>query len=339
MARMHRLFIEPPIFNSSSLWASSYMQLEALYRSDYTGAVTTRTATLLGFVEDATHKHALMQRNTSINSYGYSPHPLSQYLTWIRALFACSERKPNKPFIISIAPASVLELNKMLETIQKLRVELDDTVEPELSKIGVELNTSCPNISGHPPPAYDPKALSPLLTAFHAHFTRDPTLTIGLKLPPYVHAGQFKEVVNLLASISTEDKNGNKTNCIAFLSCTNTLGSSLLFQDQISSSDVECTPSTGLSEYAVPTVTGGLAGEPIHALSLGNVYSFRKLLSQHPDPSLRRISIVGVGGVTSKEAVARMLHVGACAVACATALGTHGVDVFKELNGSSSSES
>ena len=63
-----------------------------------------------------------------------------------------------------------------------------------------------------------------------------------------------------------------------------------------------------------------------------NVYMFRKLLSEHPDPSLKRISIIGIGGVNSKEAVARMRRVGASAVACATALGMHGVDVFRKLN-------
>ena len=156
-------------------------------------------------------------------------------------------------------------------------------------------------------------------------------------------------MVDLLASVSTNASDGMKSNCVSFLSCTNTLGSSVVFQDQ-TIPDAE----DAISEYAVPTITGGLAGEPIHAISLGykatswfhllsvestcffflcrNVYMFRKLLSEHPDPSLKRISIIGIGGVNSKEAVARMRRVGASAVACATALGMHGVDVFRKLN-------
>ena len=156
----------------------------------------------------------------------------------------------------------------MLDSIQELRLLLKDTNEQDLSKIGVELNTSCPNILGHPPPAYDPHSLAPFLAVFRARFKQDPTLTIGLKLAPYVHAGQFQDMVDLLASTSTEANDGMKTNCVSFLSCTNTVGSSIVFQDQ-TIPDAEGASSKGLPDYAVPTITGGLAGEPIHAISLG----------------------------------------------------------------------
>lgn len=63
-----------------------------------------------------------------------------------------------------------------------------------------------------------------------------------------------------------------------------------------------------------------------------NVYSFRRLLSEHPDLPLQQMAIIGVGGITSPEAVMRMRSVGASAVACATVLGTYGVDVFQRLN-------
>jgi len=42
--------------------------------------------------------------------------------------------------------------------------------------------------------------------------------------------------------------------------------------------------------------------------------------------------VIGIGGVSTKEAVSRMRHVGASAVECATALGIHGVGIFEELN-------
>lgn len=155
----------------------------------------------------------------------------------------------------------------MLDSIQGLRQVLNDaSTTSEFSRIGVELNTSCPNIPGHPPSAYDPQSLAPLLAVFRARFEQDPTLTIGLKLAPYVHQGQFQDMVDLLASVSSEARHGEKSNCVSFLSCTNTLGSSLVFQDQ-AVPDAES--FKGNSEYAVPTVAGGLAGEPIHALSLG----------------------------------------------------------------------
>jgi len=167
-----------------------------------------------------------------------------------------------KPFIISLAPASPQELSEMLNLIQDLRTELND-INSTYSRIGIELNTSCPNISGHPPPAYSPESLKPLLQVFQERYAQDPTLTIGLKLAPYVHAGQFKDIIDLLASISTGEVGYVRQNCVSFLSCTNTLGSSIVFEEQTVSKD-----SSG-SVYAVPTVTGGLAGEPLHALALG----------------------------------------------------------------------
>lgn len=45
-----------PVYNSACPWASSAEDLEALYSSKYTAAVTTRTATLNGFADDQT-KH------------------------------------------------------------------------------------------------------------------------------------------------------------------------------------------------------------------------------------------------------------------------------------------
>ena len=55
MVNIHRISVSPPLINSSCAWASELHELEELYKSAYTGAVTTRTATLLGFAEDATH--------------------------------------------------------------------------------------------------------------------------------------------------------------------------------------------------------------------------------------------------------------------------------------------
>ena len=55
MVDINRIRIEPPIINTSCAWASELAQLEELYDSPSTGAVTTRTATLSGFAEDSSH--------------------------------------------------------------------------------------------------------------------------------------------------------------------------------------------------------------------------------------------------------------------------------------------
>lgn len=55
MTIVNTLKIEPPLFNSASVWASDKGQLKELYECAYTGAVTTRTTTLDGFNENETH--------------------------------------------------------------------------------------------------------------------------------------------------------------------------------------------------------------------------------------------------------------------------------------------
>jgi hypothetical protein len=55
MVQIHNVDINPPLINSSCAWASDIAQLEELYSSPWTGAVTTRTATFSGFSEDSSH--------------------------------------------------------------------------------------------------------------------------------------------------------------------------------------------------------------------------------------------------------------------------------------------
>lgn len=123
-------------------------------------------------------------------------------------------------------------------------------------------------------------------------------------------------VKSLLAAKSSEPNEGS---VVDFITCTNTLGSSLVLN-----SDLE----PALASEA-GTGIGGLAGAALHPLSLGNVATFRKLLDDHPDTE--NILIIGVGGVEDKAGFDRMRKVGAEAVACATALGRYGVDVFEKI--------
>ena len=59
MVRIGRLDIKPTLINSSCAWASDLAQLRELYRSPYTGAVTTRTATMNGFDEHCPELHTV----------------------------------------------------------------------------------------------------------------------------------------------------------------------------------------------------------------------------------------------------------------------------------------
>lgn len=261
---------------------------------------------------------------TSLNSYGYSPHPLATYLDWIQEILQ-SDRNSSKPFIISITSSSPGILEHMVDAIQIWRRNLRD-MDGQLSRIAIELNTSCPNIRGESPPSYDFPSLSPLLDMLAAHFRKDNTLTIGLKLPPYVHSSQFDDVIRCISSYSIPSPDGKSQNPFAFFTCTNTLGNTLLFSEQTTS------PDSSRTQFVVPPVLGGLAGDSIHALSLGNVYTFSQLLAGSSDEALRRISIIGVGGVTCKEAAERMRKAGAKVVGCATLFGKEGVAAFEKLS-------
>ena len=82
-------------------------------------------------------------------------------------------------------------------------------------------------------------------------------------------------------------------------------------------------------DFALPSPFGGLARDSIHALALGNVYTFSILLSKSPDAVLQNIAIIGAGGVRSPAAVSRMRQVGARIVACTMFLEQEGVRALK----------
>ena len=74
---------------------------------------------------------------------------------------------------------------------------------------------------------------------------------------------------------------------------------------------------------------GGLAGAALHPLALGNVRTVRSMLNEHEQ--LKRISVIGVGGVFDRGGYKRMLAVGADAVGVGTGLGNEGIGVFPKI--------
>jgi dihydroorotate dehydrogenase (fumarate) len=246
-----------------------------------------------------------------------------------------SDPASKKPFIISITTTTPSDLVSMLESIQDLRVQLNDS-EGDVSRIGIELNTSCPNITASPPPSYNFPSLRPLLEVLSNFFSNDKSLTVGLKLPPYVFERQFEDAIAEISAYSSKvnkaggDDNDDAQNPFAFLTCTNTLGSSLLFSSQ-TLAGADTTNAAAHAPFALAPVLGGLAGSALHPLALGNVYTFTALIARSPDAGVRRIAVVGVGGVEDHEGVQRMRRAGARVVGCATALGREGVGVFERL--------
>lgn len=315
-----RLSFSPPLLNAACPWATDLSYLRPLYASPSTGAITTRTSLVDGYPHDdgvntflffdanghdstakapSSAPAADSTRTSSLNSFGLSPIPLAGYLAMIRTL-AAENPTSKKPIIVSVTgtPESTGEA---IRQVQALASEVH-------IPLAVELNLSCPNVPGHPPPAYYAEELRAFLSAIPEF----PSLPIGLKTPPYTHADQFEMLVVSLAALPGR---------VSFLTSTNTLGNCVVMAAQFGGDGPQLVlPSDG--------GFGGMAGPAIHPLSLGNVMSLRRLLDQHG----LEIDIIGVGGVADAHGYKRMRKVGARFVGVATALGKQGSAVFDRIS-------
>ena len=112
---------------------------------------------------------------------------------------------------------------------------------------------------------------------------------------------------------------------MAFITATNTLGNCVVF-------GTDGTGKMALKSAAGDGV-GGLAGAVLHPLALGNVRALRNGLDASRMEAVRKVAIIGVGGVADREGFERMMEVGATAVGVATALGREGIEVFGKIVG------
>ena len=363
--------ITPPLLNSSNPWATNSDDLLALYNCPHTGAVTTRTSLWKGFKQGPrTHQYIFFSSSkghstskvdihnynegrgearkksetSSLNTLGYSPIPFEDYVRTIVELshIGCldeilSKRQGRvKPFIISVT-GTAEEVAKCYTYLFEVLNHPDKVYPYSMGyqtrglEFMMEINLSCPNIPDKPPPAYDADALAAYIDAIAAarsatytDVNKSPTgklgslIHVGIKTPPYTYQGQFQTLLNALEASSRKSKDGSP---ISFITATNTLGSSLVLD---SSNEPAIKSATG-------TGIGGLAGEAIHALSLGNVRTIRTLLDTSTCEDLKRIVVIGVGGVKDKLGFRRMRTVGAGVVGVGTALGRGGVGVFQGI--------
>lgn len=324
---MQKLAINPPLLNTPCPWCSELDNLRALYACEYTGAVTTRTSMLEPYPHDwAKNQYVLFDstaqkaasvntqdataaQTASLNTIGLSPNNLTITKGFIRTISDELTAPSCKPFLVSVfgSPEEVGECYEQL-------VALQNEVKMPLA---MEINISCPNIPGKVSPAYAAEELLPYLGALQATLKKlnlgKNALPIGIKIPPFTYQNQYDELIKgLLQSL----ENGELP--LAFITSTNTLGSSLLLQD-----------NKAVLNSEVGTGVGGMAGTAIHALSLGNVYTLRQMLDQ--ESKLKGLQLIGVGGVNDAAGFERMKAVGADFVGLATALGVKGIGVFEEI--------
>ncbi|KND88956.1 Dihydroorotate dehydrogenase (fumarate) [Tolypocladium ophioglossoides CBS 100239] len=307
-----QLTFHPPLLNTACPWATTQDDIHALLCCPSTGAVTTRTSLIDGFAhDDAVHRYTFVdpaggaalgndaEREAvgSVNSLGYSPIPLDGYISIVRRLeTALPAAVARKTIILSVTgdPAATAKCYAHISR-----------AAPSISfPLAMELNLSCPNIPGSPPPAYAPSSL----TTYLASLPSTPELPVGVKLPPFTYAPQFTALVQTLRPYASS---------LSFITATNTLGSCLAFDG-----DVGDGAGRGMLQ-------GGMAGAPLHFLALGNVATLRRLLDETEE--LRHVVIIGVGGVSDGDGYRRMRRVGATAVGLATGLGSKGKRVFEEI--------
>lgn len=224
----------PPLLNSACLWASTHDELEGLYTCPHSGAVTTRTAChpTEGFQEnESQHQHTFKSLSQgdpstsaatisdvySLNTYGYSPYGLAEYITMIENI---QEEHPEirKTVIFSVTGDS--------ETVAKCWKLLAARRNAATSWC-MEINLSCPNIAHRPPPAYSKQELDRFLSELRDYIsewavrqaqTLEPgsnkadwesvfsgcSIPIGIKLPPYTYAGQFDDVAEVITKFNSE---------------------------------------------------------------------------------------------------------------------------------------
>ncbi|AHG73797.1 Dihydroorotate dehydrogenase [Mannheimia sp. USDA-ARS-USMARC-1261] len=325
---MQKLTFNPPLLNTPCPWCSELDNLRELYACEYTGAVTTRTSMLEPYPHDWANnqyvlfdstaqqvagvnvQNATAMQTSSLNTIGLSPNNLIVTKGFVRTISDELSSNSSKPFIISVF-GSPEEVGDCYEQICALQNEVK-------MPLAMEINISCPNIPGKVSPAYSAEELLPYLKALQTTLEKlnqgENALPIGIKIPPFTYQNQYDELIKGLLQAVENGKNLP----IAFITSTNTLGSSLLMQGDKSVLNSE-----------VGTGVGGMAGTAIHALSLGNVYTLRQMLDQ--EPALKSLQIIGVGGVNDKAGFERMKAVGADFVGLATALGVKGIGVFKEI--------
>lgn len=310
-----RLVLDPPLLNAACPWASDLSFLRPLFASKATGAITTRTALVNGYphndakntflfydpasgVSSARAPTSFPAENDSLdgslNCFGLSPHVLETYCAWLHTL-AAENSGSNKLVIVSVTGETPETNAAAVRRVISLSKEIN-------LRLAVEINLSCPNVPGVPPPAYDPGQLE----AFLAALPSNPPIPVGLKTTPYTHPGQFEMLVAAVSRASGK---------ISFITATNTLGNCTVFD-----AHGPVLPSDG--------GLGGLAGPAIHPLALGNVATLRRMLDAK---GMRDIDIIGVGGVSDAAGYERMRVAGAAAVGVATALGRQGVAVFDRI--------
>jgi len=197
------------------------------------------------------------------------------------------KEKYRKPIIASVGGFSVKDYVKITAAFQKSAVDM------------IEISLSCPNLENHPQIGYDFEETEKLLSCL----TKLGKKPLGLKLPAYLDNALQEKMAKII-----------KRYKISFITCVNSLGNSLIINPDKEKPVIK--PRGGI---------GGLCGEYIKPVALGNVRGFFNLLKG-------KVAIFGVGGIKSGQDAFEFLLAGADAVQVATTFEKEGTKCFKRIN-------
>jgi len=183
------------------------------------------------------------------------------------------KEKCNKPIIASVGGFSIEEYKKITKAFQESEVDL------------IEISLSCPNLEGHPQIGYDFDETEKLLSQLVNLWGKP----IGLKLPAYLDSVLQEKMAKIILKYN-----------ISFITCINSLGNSLAIDPQSEKPLIK--PRSG---------NGGLSGNYVKPIALGNVRGFYNLLKD-------KVFIFGVGGINTGTDVFEFLLAGANAIQIGT---------------------
>lgn len=271
------------IMNASGCWCTSANELIDLARSS-SGAVVSKSCTVSARAGNPLPRY-YHDDIMSINSTGLANNGCGFYCDMGSLL---SKVGYDKPYIVSIAPLKDGDIEFLLH-----QVDATPTVD------AIELNLSCPNITGKSQVGYDFEAVKRLLDGVFATRSKD-AKPLGVKLPAYFDKSHFTAIADVL-----------KCYDIAFITCINSLGYGLVLSDVL---DPVIAPHQGV---------GGVGGKSILPFGLANVFHLHGLLPHIP--------IIGCGGITTKKDVLRYFKAGASMVQIGTELIKQGPSVFDAI--------
>jgi dihydroorotate dehydrogenase (fumarate) len=265
--------------NASGALCVTREELLALGRSR-TGAIVTKSMTIEPREGNPSPRYYGFHGG-SINSMGLPNLGYKAYAELIPEL-----KRSGKPVIASVAGLCEDDFPTIAQVI--------NASGPDL----IEVNLSCPNISGKPQIGYDTEASERLLKRVRKIIT----VPMGVKLPPYFDPAHHKIMGDVIGRCGVD-----------FLNLINSVGNGLVVDPEREA--VVIKPKGGF---------GGLGGTIIKPVALANVRAFWKHFEG-------RMPIIGTGGIVDGVDAFEHFLCGASAVQIGTVLVEEGIEVFGRL--------